>query len=388
MEDLRLKRIQNVKDRRYEPAKLEKNPEKKYYLTVADADFAYSKAIQDDVIKEIKTGDLTYQFVEEDNFKDVSVWYKKHWGVTVDSSNSMIAHGVLYWIHVAINAVTKPGDGVLIQNPVYDPFMNVIKFMGRKVVDSPLKFVKKENKYVIDFVDLDKKMAKAKAFILCSPHNPTGNVWTKEEIEKIQKLAKKHKVTLIVDEIWQDVVFSEKKLFHSLQLKDQSNIIHIGSPTKTFNLGGLHYGIATMKNKALFNKMVKFEQAQSSCSSNQPWIMAAVKSCYTNKKNITWKNEYLTLLQENRDKLAKLFDKHNIEYSMPEGTYLFWVKLGNKNLKGDDLDKMLQKHNMFLTIGDHYGQKYAEWTRIDFAVSQTSMTEILKHLEAFIKKTR
>ncbi|WKX02745.1 aminotransferase class I/II-fold pyridoxal phosphate-dependent enzyme [Candidatus Mycoplasma mahonii] len=370
---LKRKRLYDKKCRRYT-----NSINGKLYLTIADADFKVSKAIIKDVVSCVEIGDISYKYQKDELYDAVNKWYKKSWDIDFDKEDILFANGVLYWIHVAIYAFSKKGDNILVMPPVYDPFYNLIKRTDRKMIKSNLVY--KDHKWAIDFKDLEKKMVLSKLLLLCSPHNPTGNIWTREQLIKINDLAIKHNVILVADEIWQDVIL-DGNFEHSLNLKNVSKVVHIASPAKTYNLGGLQYGHMICKNTTLMKQMAKGHDALMSYSSSQPWITAAVVSAYTNPKNNVWKNEYIDLLSYNAHKLSNFLKDNDYNYAYPYGVSLMFIELGDKKMHSDVMLKKLFDLGAVVTPGHNYGSEYKTWVRVNIAISAKDMALFIKILE-------
>ncbi|MDE5865744.1 MAG: aminotransferase class I/II-fold pyridoxal phosphate-dependent enzyme, partial [Lachnospiraceae bacterium] len=216
-------------------------PEEVLPLWVADMDFRTAPCITERMQKDIELGIFGYTDSKDAYFHTVADWYDKYFDWKVDKHWLVKTPGVVFAIAIAIQALTKEGEGVLLQQPVYYPFSLVIKDNNRKLVNSEL--ILRDGRYEIDFEDFEAKIVKEKVklFLLCSPHNPVGRVWTKDELQRIGDICLKHDVKIVSDEIHADFVYSGYR-HHVLTTVDkrfEDISIVCTAPSKTFNLAGL-----------------------------------------------------------------------------------------------------------------------------------------------------
>ena len=190
-------------------------------LWVADMDFKLPDEILSDITDRTMHGIFGYTNLGESYLGPVRGWLKKRHGIQVSDKEIIVAPGIVFSIALAIRAFTNPGDSVLIQQPVYHPFTEKIQQNNRRVVNNQLIYA--DGRYEIDFPDFEKKIVEndVKLFILCSPHNPVGRVWTKEELTKIGDICLKHGVTIFADEIHSDFVFKGYKHTSFMTLEDK-----------------------------------------------------------------------------------------------------------------------------------------------------------------------
>lgn len=228
-------------------------------LWVADMDFVTSSYIVDALTERASHGIFGYSEVQTPYFEIVNDWMKNHHDWEAQEKWLVKTPGVVFALAMAVKAYTEPGDGVLIQPPVYYPFSEVIEDNGRKVVSNTL-YLGEDNRYHIDFEDFEKKITEEniKLFFLCSPHNPVGRVWTKEELMKLGDLCVKHHVIVVSDEIHHDFIFKGKHfVFASLKKEYEEISITRTSPSKTFNLAGLTISNIFIPNRELKAKFQK-----------------------------------------------------------------------------------------------------------------------------------
>lgn len=249
----------NTKCLKYDFAKSRGMPDHLLPLWIADMDFKTSSFVQDALHKQVDHGIFGYSEVQEDYFEIVQRWMKDHYDWNVNSEWLIKTPGIVFALVMTVKAFTNPGDGVLIQLPVYYPFYAVIEDNGRKVVGNTL-FLEKDNRYHINFEDFENKIIeeKIKLFFLCNPHNPVGRVWSSEELVRLGEICVKHHVIVVSDEIHADFIFQGKhSVFANLKKEFEDITITCTAPSKTFNLAGLQISnifIANAKLKSLFRK--------------------------------------------------------------------------------------------------------------------------------------
>ena len=234
-------------------------PENVLPLWVADMDFKVAPEITQAIEKRVAHGIFGYSEVKEEYFEAVSAWMEQKHGWHVKEDWLVKTPGVVFALAMAVQAFTEPGDAVIIQQPVYYPFSEVIADNGRRIVDNTLE-LKEDGKYHINFEDFEQKVKEnhVKLFLLCSPHNPVGRVWTKEELKKIAAICRKYDVIVVSDEIHEDFVFNGKhQVFADLSEDAKNRTITCTAPSKTFNLAGLQVSNIWIANPKLREKFKK-----------------------------------------------------------------------------------------------------------------------------------
>lgn len=230
------------------------NPNDLIPLWIADMDFKTSSFIQDALQKQVEHGIFGYTDTKEDYFSALQNFYLKRHRFFIPSDQWVIkTPGVMFMLAMAVNAFTQKGDAVLIQEPVYMHFRDLIEASGRKVASNDLIYTQ-EGRYAIDFDDFERKIVseKVKLFLLCNPHNPVCRVWSKNELETIGEICLKHRVIIVSDEIHNDFIFRGTHTMMASLSKEISNItISVTAPTKTFNLAGLQIAHTFIRNESL-----------------------------------------------------------------------------------------------------------------------------------------
>jgi len=356
-------------------------------LWVADMDFQVAKPITDALQAQVNHGIYGYTEVKYDYFEIVKNWFKDNFDWDIKKGSLVKTPGVVYAIAMAVKAFTKEGEAVIIQQPVYYPFSEMIIANNRKLVNSPL--VLKDGRYEIDFEDFEKKIVEnnVKLFILCSPHNPVGRVWSVEELKRIGDICIKHDVVIFSDEIHADFVYEPNKhhVFASLGESYAANSVIATAPSKSFNIAGLQVSNIFIENKKLRDAF-RNEIVKSGYSQLNTMGLAAARAAYESGKE--WLDEVRAYIKDNliffRDYL-----KENIgELSLiePEGTYLVWVdfrKLGLSEKQREDL--IVNKAKLWIDSGAMFGVDGEGFERFNIACPREYLKMALDSLAKAIK---
>lgn len=356
-------------------------------LWVADMDFEVAKPITDALQAQVNHGIYGYSEVKSDYFDIVKNWFKDNFDWEIKKGSLVKTPGVVYAIAMAVKAFTKEGEAVIIQQPVYYPFSEMIIANNRKLVNSPL--VLKDGRYEIDFEDFEKKIVEnnVKLFILCSPHNPVGRVWSVEELKRIGDICIKHDVVIFSDEIHADFVYEPNKhhVFASLGESYAANSVIATAPSKSFNIAGLQVSNIFIENKKLRDAF-RNEIVKSGYSQLNTMGLAAARAAYESGKE--WLDEVRAYIKDNliffRDYL-----KENIgELSLiePEGTYLVWVdfrKLGLSEKQREDL--IVNKAKLWIDSGAMFGVDGEGFERFNIACPREYLKMALDSLAKAVK---
>ena len=296
-------------------------------LWVADMDFQTAPAILERLEETVKHGIFGYSDGKEGYFAAVQNWYRERFGWETKPEWLVKTPGVVFALAAAVRAYTKEGDGVLLQQPVYYPFSEVITDNGRKIVNSPLKIT--DGYYTMDFDDLETKIVenKVKLFLLCSPHNPVGRVWTRDEVERVVMLCRKYSVWLFSDEIHGDVALYGNQYTSAACFADvYDRMIVYTAISKTFNMAGLMFSDIIIRDTQLRKIFCKRDKIVGFVN---PLSVVAHQAAY--EKCDEWLAEFKTYLDENFIFVKEYLAEHlpAAVFSVPEATYLAWV-----NLKG------------------------------------------------------
>jgi len=373
---------------KYDFAKRRGMPEDVLPLWVADMDFETSSYIEDALIERAGHGIFGYSEVQTPYFEIVRDWMKKHHDWEVEEKWLVKTPGVVFALAMAVKAYTKPGDGVLIQLPVYYPFREVIEDNGRKAVSNTL-YLGEDNRYHIDFDDFEKKITeeKIKLFFLCNPHNPVGRVWTKEELTRLGDICVKHHVIVVSDEIHQDFAFKGKHLvFAGLKKKYEDISITCTSPSKTFNIAGMMISNIFIPNRDL---KYKFRKEMDGAGISQLGVMGLVACEAAYSKGEEWYQAMFSYVAANIEFTKKYVNEnlHGVRMIEHEGTYLVWLDFRGTGLSVGELEHLIiHKARLWLDSGKIFGECGKGFQRINVACPRSVLSEALERIKKAINK--
>lgn len=367
---------------KYDCARQRGMPEGILPLWVADMDFQVSSYIQEDLKRLAEHGIFGYSEPDESYFKAVAGWMKKQHDWEVDRRWLVKTPGVVYALAMAVQAYTEPGDGVLIQQPVYYPFSEVIRDNGRRLVNSSL--VQDDTaRYGIDFQDLEKKIESenVKLFLLCSPHNPVGRVWTKEELLRVGEICKRHQVIVVSDEIHADFSFNRKHtVFAAVREEFAEFSVICTAPSKTFNLAGLQISNIFIPNREL-RHLFRAKIAASGYSQINISGLVACESAYRNGEE--WYQAVRTYIRDNAVRTRAFLAEHLPKVTMTEleGTYLVWLDFRACQLSDSELNrKIIEEAGLWLDGGSIFGEDGKGFQRINIACPWKTLETALQRL--------
>lgn len=367
---------------KYDLAKKRGKPEDAVSLWVADMDFPTAPCIQKAVAEKASHGIWGYSRPDNRYYDALKKWYKERHNFEVQNEWVVNTPGVCFALATAVKAFTKEGESVLIQKPVYYPFFNIINSLQRKVVNSSL--ILKNNHYEIDFDDFERKIVQenVKMFILCSPHNPGGRVWTKQELQKISEICLAHNVLVVSDEIHSDITFGSNvhTVYGSLSEQALKNSIICTAPSKSFNLAGLQFSnifIADEKLRKAFSKEL------DKTGYDEPSVFGIVAATAAYSEGADWFDSVKSYIWENI-LFAKKYIEENasqIKVLVPEGTYLLWLDFSETGLSDSEInDRVLNKAKVWLDSGSMFGKEGEKFQRINCATPRIILEDALKRI--------
>lgn len=358
-------------------------PENLLPLWVADMDFQTAPAILERLEQTVKHGVFGYSETKEPYYDAVAGWYERHFDWRIEKDWLIKTPGVVFALAAAVRAFTKEMDGVLIQQPVYYPFSEVILDNDRILVNNSLKLT--DGHYEIDFEDFEKKIVEyqVKLFLLCSPHNPVGRVWKEWELKRIGDICLKHRVIVVSDEIHSDFVYPghRHQVFSNLGTEYADITVTCTAPSKTFNLAGLQISNIIISNPVLRRKYLKAVAAAGYSQANLMGIIACQAAYELGEDWLSGLKEYLL---ENLNFLrAYLREKlPEIKLIEPEGTYLLWLDFRGLNLTEREREWLIvEKAGLWLDSGAMFGPDGDGFERINIACPRETLAKALKQLE-------
>lgn len=350
-------------------------------LWVADMDFPAPPEVLEALHNKIDEGALGYPIAPDSLLKAITDWQKNRHGWEIGKEAVTWAPGVVAGLAFSIMAYTKPGDGVIIQTPVYPPFYATISESGRRIVKNPLK--REKDRYVMDLESLEKLVTPTcRTLILCSPHNPVARVWTREELEALSELAERKDMIIISDEIHQDLVYSDAKHMSIASLSEEmsSRTVTFVAPSKTFNIAGMNSSVALIPDEKLRARYVSVLN-RLHLSSLSILGLTAMETAYA--KCAGWLDELMAYLEENRNFTEKFVRERMPKAKMdhPEGTYIFWIDFRGYGFNSETLmDLLVNEAGVALNNGRNFGTEGDGFARINIGTNREMLKKALEKI--------
>ncbi|NLT15966.1 MAG: pyridoxal phosphate-dependent aminotransferase [Clostridiales bacterium] len=362
-------------------------PEDVLPLWVADMDFKSPQCVIDALTDRSRHGVFGYSDCGDDYVQVLQKWFIDRFGWEINPEWLVKTPGVVYAAATAIRAYTREGDAVLIQEPVYYPFREIVIANSRKLAVSELVY--DGSSYSIDFEDFEKKTIEnsVKLFILCSPHNPVGRVWSKDELVRLGEICHRHHVIVVSDEIHADFVYPghTHTVFSGLRPEYADFTITCTAPTKTFNLAALQISNIFIPNPSL-RSIFRKEIDKSGYSQLNIMGMVACMAAYTDGH--AWLEALKTYLTGNLEFLRAFLKEKlpQVKLVEPEGTYLVWLDMKALNLDEKALEDMIiHKAKLWLDGGAMFGQSGAGFQRVNIACPRVMLERALRQLYDAVK---
>ncbi|MFX4211678.1 MalY/PatB family protein [Aliarcobacter butzleri] len=342
-------------------------------LWVADMDFKTPSFINDAIIKAASNSLYGYSVDTPELYNSIINWQKNEHDWEIEQKDIFMINGVVPAYSACIEAFSEIGDEVIVQTPIYPPLFKCVTLNERKVIVNELK--KDENGYyTMDLEDLEKKItSKTKILALCSPHNPVGRVWSKEELEKLANICIKHNITIVSDEIHSDITFKKFTPLASISKEIANQTITLNSAGKTFNIAGLNCAYAISKNAEILEKFKKVAIKREINSINF-FGYVSTKAAYENGS--TFVKELKAYLMNNIIFTKDFFEKNslNIDFFIPEATYLLWLDFSKTGLSHLEIKNiLLTKSKIALNDGVSFGSNGNKYFRLNTALSKKAL---------------
>lgn len=362
-------------------------------LWVADMDFRSPEPVIKAIMDRVNHGIFGYSYFHSTYYDAVLGWFKRHYNWELNKEWLTFTPGVIPAINMSIQAFTNRGDKVILQNPVYHPFFGAIKNNGRQILFNPL--ITSSGRYMMDYDDLQQKMKdpRVKMLILCSPHNPIGRVWTKDELNQLGEICIENEVLVLSDEIHCDLIYPEYKHTNFASIRDEFalNSVTCTSLSKTFNLAGLQLSNIIIPNTKLRNKFRNsieslFLPEELGYLPNS-LSLAAFTAAY--EKCDYWLSSVIQYIQENLLFLKSFIENNipQIKVNEPEGTYLVWLDFRMLGIAHEQLEVFLrEKAKVALDDGAMFGEGGEGFQRINIACPRSTLQEGLTRIHKAVKE--
>ena len=359
-------------------------------LWVADMDIDTPKFVLEAVKKRLEHPIVGYEEVPHSAFLAQIKWMKDVHGVEFELEDMFYSHSVVASMNAAIEAFSNKGDKVIVQTPVYPPFFHSVREHDRELLKNPLK-QEDDGSYIFDVEDLLSKIdEKTKLLLLCSPHNPVGRVWRREELERILEVCLKYNIVVFSDEIHSDLVYAPNThtVFASLSQDARDITITAIGVGKTFNMAGFSMSSVAIPNIELREKFLKVYNRIHFAAGNA-LSHVAFESAYVEGRE--WLEELKTHLFKNYSMLKELCANYPylIKVTPIEGTYLAWLDCRGLTLRDKELREFFIKEaGLGLSAGISFGREGSGFMRLNFAISSAKMSQVVNKLQIALEKHR
>ncbi len=376
----------NTNSMKWDAHDMLKKPSDSYPLWVADMDFKVMPEIVEALHKEVDLSLYGYTFESEEYTNSIINWLDRRHNYHTQKEWITSTPGVVSGLNAAILALTNVGDHILIQEPVYYPFKRSILTNKREVTINELVY--KDNEYSIDFVDFEKQIKEndIKLFILCSPHNPVGKVFTENELSQMVDICKKYEVIIVSDEIHMDFVFAPNKHIVTAELRKDyaDHIITLYAASKTFNLAGMKVSQLISSNLEMIKKIKDTYMILGLHGVNTMGLIASTAA-------YTYGDAYVDNIVSYLDTSIKWLQDYlktelpQVKLVNPQGTYILWLDFKALNMKQEDLDQFcLNEAKMWLNNGSLFGQGGEGFMRINIALPLSELKKVMNNLKKAI----
>jgi cystathionine beta-lyase len=351
---------------------------------VADMDFPLADPVRRAVIAAAERDDFGYgPYPEDVGFREmIATWAERTYGWHIDPNTVFVVPNAVRGLKVAVEALTAPGDGVVIQPPVYPPFFTVIEESGRKIVENPL--VSRNGRYELDLEGLDEAMGRSRALMLCHPQNPTGRSFSRQELTAVAELAEKHDAAVISDEIHSPLTLrgATHTVFATLSDAVAQRTMTVTSAAKAWNFGGLQCGYVVAGTIEMAEKVGALGHVTLGGASSLG--LEATRAALTEGQ--PWMDELVAYLSATRDLLPELLQQMpGVGYSPPEATYFAWLDCRALDLRPDPFTFFLEHAKVALSPGPTFGTQGEGFVRLNFATSRGILEEILRRMSKAIR---
>ena len=359
-------------------------------LWIADSDFASPPAVTKTLLKRAKHPVYGYNTQEESLYQSFIDWVKRRHGWEIKREWILLTPGVAPAISLSILALSEPGEGVIIQTPVYPPFFDAIRDNERKIVENPL--VLTDGRYEIDFADLKQKLADPQntMLLLCSPHNPSGRVWSQDELRRVRELCRQYDVEVLSDEIHSDLVYAGHRhtVFATLGGSAEEAGVTFMAASKTFNVAGLNLSFTVVPDSQRRAKIHAWINRVQIGRNNLFGVLGTEAAYRTGE---VWLEEQLRYLAGNADSLVDFVQNRlpGVRVHKPEATYLAWLDFRDRFPNARKLRYFLaHQAEVGLNPGETFGSAGEGFARLNFATQRGNLLEALTRIEKALKQNR
>ena len=350
-------------------------------MDLADIDFEVAPAIQAALMKRASIGDYSYSYVPDEFYQAVIDWNQRRYETHIEKEWIKLTFGTVSTLHYIVQAYTEKGDGVLINTPAYDPFAEAVEHNERKLFCSSL--INHDNRYYLDFEDMERQMQenKIKLFIFCSPQNPSGRIWTKDELFRLAELCLRYDVLLVCDEIHRDIVYKGQtftSIWNAHPEIAQHSVLCL-SPNKGFNLGGLKTSYVVIPNPQIRETLLDQLQ-KNSITSPHVFAVPAIVAAYNESE--AWLDEMIDYVAENMQIVYDVFAEIPEAKVMPaESSFLAWIDVRDWFKNETDMQEFFRRANLTMVVGSYFVQDGEGFVRLSIGMPRELLLEALGRIK-------
>lgn len=351
---------------------------------IADMDLGIAPEIAEELNQRVAFGDLGYPTTEiEEQFIDAFAdRYFERYNTPLDPQLGLASTDVVQSIFIALLTLSSPGDGVIVQTPIYPPFLESVNATGRTLKENPL--IETADSWEINFDQLEKLASEEKTtlLLLCSPHNPTGRVFTQNELVKVADICSRHGVVVVADEIHCDIVYEPNIHipFASISPEFAAKVVTMTSATKSFNIAGMRASVVHFGSRELKDKYESYDRHIRGSLSTLSMLAATTAW----RKGDSWLDATLSALAQNRTRLSRFIEDADLDlhFRAPEGTYLAWIDFRDTKASNSPHEFLLGNAKVALSPGQDFGTPGIGWARLNFATQPEILEEILTRISS------
>lgn len=355
-------------------------------MWVADMDFAAPQAVTDALVKRAQHPLYGYTLYPDSLYQSMIDWCQRRYNWSVQQSDIMMCPGVVPSLHAAIEALTEPGQKVIVQPPVYFPFFSAVTQTGRELVLNPLSL--RQGQYALDLEHLEHCAKQgAKLLLLCSPHNPVGRVWRQDELNALLDVAERYQITIISDEIHADLIYPDQRHRPLADLTDSVNVLTAIAPSKTFNIPGMGLSTLVVPDKQQRQKINQVFDSWHVSAAN-PFSISAFEAAY--QYGDSWLDALMPYLHNTMQWVADFIEQEIPQMSLfqPEGTYLLWLDCHEMGLDNQALRRFfINDAGVGMNPGYVFGETGSGFMRMNIGTPKQQVERAMQQIATAIRKT-
>lgn len=354
-------------------------------FTISDMDIPSPPGILQALEQRVKHGIFGYTRWNHREFKGaIRRWFARRFSADLDEDWIVYSPSVIYSCSKLIEMLSEEGDHIVVQTPAYDAFHPMVKASGRRWIANELRYT--QGRYRIDFADLEQKLAhpKAKILLWCSPHNPTGRVWTRKELDEVVRLCRKHRVAIISDEIHMDIVYAPARHLPITEAAEgyRESVFLCTSASKTFNIPGLGGSYAILPNPDIRRRfLATMKERDGLSSASIPGTLATIEGY---ERGEDWVDSLVEYLHGNMKTVARFLHQHlpEFQFSIPEATYLAWIDASRLPFTGEALqDALIHRGKVAIMPGSYYGPNADSFLRMNVGCARSKVIQGLNRMK-------